>query len=184
MLNGIAPLFIFNFYKALPQLDVSGVPVVSLFFDKIPLVPIPIYLDEKLTGIFIQNEDKHTDCETVIQPKIDGSAGEVTQRGINSSVTIQMLARTDSAIVSILIAMADIIFDKLVKQEYSVTYINKSITVFGGLLQNFSVVQNKNNNLYEISITVAKTTTSTLLKAVAPTIHNTTSASLTDAPRP
>jgi hypothetical protein len=187
MLNGIAPIMIFAFSKAVgDNLGINGnIPLLSDFVTKIPLVPIPIYLDERITGVYITNEDKHIDIETQVQPKSDGTSGEVTQRGINSSVTIQMLGKVDSPIISILIAMADIIFDKVVKKEYSVTYINKSITIFSGLVQSFSVVQDKNTDIYQISMVLSKATgNSTIVKAAAPTIGNTTKASLTDVPRP
>lgn len=185
MLNGIAPILIFNFKKLLPQANVSGIPLLSSLTDSIPLVPIPIYLDERLSGIYIQSESKNIDVETEVK-QAPGSTQPPTveQRGINSTITINMVARTDSIGINAIIAMSDLIFGKLASNEYSVTYIHKSITVFGGLVHSFSCQQSNNNNLYDITLVLSKATgNSTVAKAAAPTIAKTSTTSLSAGPR-
>jgi len=168
MLNGVAPILIFNFKKLLPQLDVSQIPLLSSVTDSIPLVPIPIYLDEKITGILIDEENKNVDIETKAQTLPDGSTPKAQQTGINSTVTINMTASANSIGVSILSALADIIFEKVTSQEYSISYLHKAVTIFGGLLESFSIQQRANTDLYSISLQISKATGGSTVEKAAP----------------
>jgi hypothetical protein len=173
MLNGIAPILIFNFKKLAPSFleDVNKTPLLAKNNIAIPLIPIPIYLDEKLTGIYIDSESKNIDIETKVQTKPDGTAGDVSQRGLNSVVSINMLARSDSVGLSVLIAMSDLIFQKVTSQEYSVSYIHKAVTVFGGLLESFSAVQNTSNDLYNISMQISRANGGSTVEKKSPSVE-------------
>lgn len=170
MLNGIAPIIIFNFKKLAPSLleSINSIPLLAENKLSIPLIPIPIYLDEKLTGIYIDSESKNIDIETKAQTLPDGKAPKAIQRGLNSVITVNMIASADSVGLSVLMAMSDLIFQKVTSQEYSVTYIHKAVTVFGGLLEGFSAVQNSNNNLYNISLQISRATGGSTVEKAAP----------------
>jgi hypothetical protein len=158
MLNGIDPIIIFNLKKLPPSVasTVSKIPVVSSIVEAIDLPLIPIYLSERLTGIYIDTEDKNVDIETNIETLTDGSAPNVNQRGIGNTVKIKMQANRDSIGVSLFSALSDLVFPKVTSKEYSITYLHGAVTVFGGLLHSFALTQNANNDLYDITLELIK----------------------------
>lgn len=158
MLNGLDPIILFNFYKASPTVlqSLSKIPLAADIVDTIGLPPIPVYLSEKLTGLYIDNEDKNIDIETVTETLTSGGAPVVHQKGLNSTVRIDLVASRNSLGVTLLSAMADLIFQKVTSKEYSITYLHGAITVFGGLLHSFSINQNTNNDLYNITIELSR----------------------------
>jgi hypothetical protein len=170
MLNGLAPIIIFNFKKLLPALQdiTSGIPLLSDVTGSIPLVPIPVYLDEKITGIYIDQENKNIDIETRAQTLPDGQTPKSQQSGINSLITVNMVGSKNSIGLSILIAMCDLIFEKVTSQEYSITYLHEAVTIFGGLLEGFSVQQSANTDLYSLSLQISKVTGGSTVEKVAP----------------
>src|SRR5438105_1622797 len=115
MLNGIAPILIFNFKKLTPSAaeTIGKIPVVSSIVNAIGLPPIPLYLDPRLTGIEIDQEGKNIDVETEMQTKPDGTDPTPIQKGINNTVTVNMVAEKDSIGLTILTALTDVIFPKV-----------------------------------------------------------------------
>jgi hypothetical protein len=175
MLNGIAPIIIFNFSKSLTS-DVSnligyglagGIPLLQTYASKIPFPPIPLYLDEKLTGLYIENEQKNIDVQTNPATLPDGKQPDVTQKGLNSTVTINLTASRSSVGLTILMALSDQIFQKVTSKEYSITYISGSMTIFDGLLEQFSVTQSRDNSLYNISIVLSKSNSNSTIEAAS-----------------
>lgn len=160
MLNGIAPILIFQFYKLGQenQASIASIPIVSQIYSRIGFAPIPLYLDERLTGIYIDTENKSIDVETSVETDAGGGTPIVNQKGLNSVVTINMLANRDSIGVTLLAAMADIIFEKVTSKEYAVSYLNGAVTVFNGLLHQFSIDQNSDDTLYRINLQLTRST--------------------------
>lgn len=159
MLNGIAPIIIFQFKKLVPKetsTPVVGPPFVSEEKVFVPLPPIPIYLDEELTGVIITDESKNIDAQTDVETKTDGTNPDVNQRGISSVTRINMVAKKSSLGVTLLSAMSDLLFDKMTSQEYSVTYLNGAVTIFNGLIHSFSISQVADNDKYDIQIEIAR----------------------------
>lgn len=158
MLNGVDPIIIFNFKKLTPSLQstISKIPIVSSIVSVIDLPVIPIYLSERLTGVYIDTEDKNIDIETTIDTLTDGGTPDTSQRGINSSVKINMKASANSIGVSLFSALTDLILPKVTSKEYSITYLHGAVTVFAGLLHGFSIQQNADNDLYSISMELIK----------------------------
>lgn len=172
MLGGIAPILIFNFKKLIPQISLSSIPLLADTINAIPLIPIPIYLDEQLTGIIVDSEDKNIDIRTDAETLPDGDTPKANQKGLNSSVTINMIGSSDSIGLSVLLALSDQVFEKVTSQEYSVTYINKAITVFNGLVDSFSVRQVAGSNQLSITLVISKVTGSSTVQKAAPTLLN------------
>ncbi len=168
MLNGIAPIIIFTFKKTLTDISadlvesaldaISPIPELEDRSNKktFPVAIIPIYLDEKITGICIDAESKNIDVDTEIISLPNGSEPIVVQKGLNSSITINMTASANSIGLSILLAFSDLILSKLLSEEYSITYIHKAVTVFDGRINSFAVTQNDNNDLYKLTLVLAK----------------------------
>jgi len=159
MLNGIAPVIIFNF-SLVPKSPtfnaISGIPLVGDFVANNLGLPIPIYLDERLTGIYIDSEEKSLDVETNAQNKSTGFKPKIDQRAINSVVRVNMIASRNSVVLTALLALCDIAFTKLASKDYSISYFNGATTIFNGLLQGFSVNADTNDDLYRIRFEISK----------------------------
>ena len=158
MLNGIDPIILFNFKKLTPAVQsvISKVPVLASVVETIDLPVLPIYLSERLTGIYIDSESKSIDIETNVETLASGDTPTTSQRGLQSTIKIEMVASKDSIGVSLFAAMADLIFPKVTSKEYSITYLHGAVTVFAGLLHSFSITQNSNNDLYNITLELIK----------------------------
>lgn len=151
MLNGIDPIIIFNFRKNIAPV-VAGVPVVAQVTEGIDLPLIPIYLSEKLTGLFIDQESKSIEVQTTAESTTEGKQPDVNQKLIASTVRVTMLANKNSIGVSLVAALADLVVPKLTSKEYSITYLHGATTVFGSLLHSFNVEQNAENDLLRITL--------------------------------
>lgn len=158
MLNGLDPIIIFQFKKALPSVSdsLARIPLVSQIPTLIEAPPIPVYLSEELTGLFIDSESKNLDSDTTTETKTDGSAPDINQKGINSVVKIDIVANKGSLGLTLLSALSDLLYEKMTSKEYSVTYLNGAVTVFNGLIHSFSIQQSANNDLYNISIEISR----------------------------
>lgn len=178
MLNGIDPIIIFNFSKLTPDLQesVANIPVISSIVEKVGLPPIPIYLSERLTGLYIEAEDKNIDIETTTETLSNGEEPQVNQKGINSTIRVNLVASRNSIGMTLLAALADRVFEKVTSKEYSITYLHGAVTVFGGLLKSFSISQNSENDLYNISIELSRSTIKTQEPATIPTVEKVTGA--------
>lgn len=159
MIDGIDPLLIFNFYKKITpaqQASLKNVNIVSQLINKLSLPPIPIYLSETITGIYVDSEDKNIDIETTIDTLASGASPNLNQKGLNSTVKINLLANKDAIGIILLNAMADLILPLVTSKEYDVTYVNGATTIFGGLLHSYSVSQNSNTSLMNITLEIIK----------------------------
>lgn len=161
MLGGIAPIIVFSFPPVL-GIDLGsilgGIPLIGDSLSNIG-IPIPIYLDEKVTGLFIESESKALDIDTDIVPMYR-TTGQVqnliNQSGINNLVTINMVANKDSVILSVLLALNDMVFSRLVKGKYTLSYVNGTTLIFGGLLHSFSVQSASDDTLLRIQMQIQK----------------------------
>lgn len=178
MLGGISPVLIFQFSKKVPATAVG--PVEPSFLSKIPVIsdiptlveapPIPIYLDEGITGLLVDSEEKHVDIETDTETKTDGSAPTVNQKAIASTVSIQFTGKKDSIKMILLSAMIDVVFEKVTSQEYALSYLSGATTVFRGVLHSYGVSQNSSNDLVTIKLEISKGTKNPVKPNPIPTV--------------
>lgn len=173
MLNGIDPIFLFHFKKLAPSVKsaLGAVPVVASTPNLFLLPTIPLYLSEKLSGIYVSSESKSLDIATEVDTVSDGSSPQVNQRAIANTVRIEMIASRNSLGVTLLSALSDLVFPKVTSREYAISYLHGAITVFDGLLHSFSINQDDDSDLYRISIELAnpapvKPVTSTVVPAI------------------
>lgn len=163
MLNGIDPILIFHLWKLTPtELDkVSKIPLVSSVYDKIGVPPIPLYLSETATGLYIDTEEKNIDIETVTDTLSSGSDPIATQKALGSTVRINMIGKRDSLGLILITAVADLILPKVTSREYGITYLHGAVTVFNGLLRTFAVSANANDDRLNVTLELSKTTNRT-----------------------
>lgn len=157
MLNGVAPIIIFDFLAG-TKFDLGAtfakIPVLKTI-PTFPLPSIPIYLDENLTGLYVDSTSKNIDINTDQENPLDKNP-IVIQKGINSLITVNLKASQNSIGMILLSLLCDKIFSGLLDGKYSITYLHTSVTLFGGLLHSFSTVQNSENDIYNISLQLAK----------------------------
>jgi len=140
MLGGLDPVIIFQFSALAPSLgaQLAKIPIAASLPTLIDQPPIPIYLSETLFNIVIDGESKSVDIDTTTETLTDGSPPTVSQKGIQSGVTIEIEGKRDSVALTLLSAMVDLVFDKVSSAEYSITYLHGPITIFQGLLTTFT----------------------------------------------
>jgi hypothetical protein len=159
VLNGLDPIIIFvlKAKKPITRSEFENLPIAELDnrLSQVDLPPIPIYLSETLTGIFIQTESKNIDIET----KLEGEASETlaaSQKLIGSIISIHMVANKDSVGFTLLSAIADMLLPKVVTQGYEINYFHGPIAVFNGLIHSFAVNQSADSDLLEITLEISK----------------------------
>jgi len=157
-LNGIAPIILIQFSKSIPGLDevLAKIPLASDVVAKIGLPPIPIYLDEKLTGIVIDTELKSIEIDTKIDTATDGSTPAVNQKALGSTVTVTAWASQDSIGVTLLSALCDLILEKVTSQDYSISYLHGPIVLFNGLLHSLSFEPQQNDDRIRINLVLSR----------------------------
>lgn len=144
-------------------------------FDEIGF-PVPIYLNRALTGIQIDNESKAIEVETeFIQSYNPKVPSRYIQKGTRNLVSINMLADRDSLLLTALIAISDLVFEKLIQKTYKVSYFHRSIVILKGLLNGMSVTDGPDDTLRRVVLQLEKGTNiksqqiSTLLKQTSVT---------------
>lgn len=157
MLNGLEPIIIFSFFKktTLSAAQLEALPLVSQVTEKFALPPVPIYLSDKLTGLYIESEDKSVDISTQNETLTNGQL-IINQKGIGNVITINMIANKSSIGVALLSAIVDVGFVKVTSKEYSVSYLNGPITIINGLLHSFSMSQDANTDMLNIKIELSR----------------------------
>lgn len=160
MLGGLDPIIIFEFYKKVdltpPGAD-GKIPVAgqkTLQF--IPLPPVPIYLSEQLTGLFIDKVDKNIDIGTDTETYLNGTTPDILQKGIASGVKVTLNCKKDSIAMMILAAVIDQIYDKVTSKEYAITFLYGATTIFRGVMHSFSVSQSAQNDLMEVNVEISR----------------------------
>lgn len=158
MLNGIDPILLIQIFKNTPNSKekFAGIPLLNEPAGKTTLAVVPIYLSELATGLYVDTETKNIDIDTETTTLTVSEGVAVGQNAIGNITTITLKANNDSVGLTILLAMIDLIFDKVTSQEYEITYLHKGITVFGGLLHGFTVDQNSNTDLVTIKLELSR----------------------------
>lgn len=162
-LNGLAPVIIFKLYKQNPVWKAGETSDSSLIGKEISLkdwqnmpewkkllyhapIPIPIYLDERLTEIACDESDQSIDFE------VKNIGTNTYQTDIGSDVTISLVGTTDNAVLMTLLSVIKQITGLLSTQRYSVTLYYNSIFVLDGLIKHISqsTVPNTNRKLVQL----------------------------------
>jgi len=162
MLGGLQPVIVIQLsvLKASLADTIAKIPVISQIPTLIDQPPIPIYLDDALTGLAIDSESKAIAISTDSEAKTDGTTPDISQQAIGNSVTINLKARKDSLQLLLLNALLDVCYEKLASKEYAITYLNGPVTVFRGVLQDFTIDQNSDTELALVKIQLSKGTKS------------------------
>lgn len=161
IIPGIAPILIFTFPFDSDSVNpvfnaLSGLPLIGKDFGSAVGVPIPIYLDEQLTGLYVQSENKNIDISTEQNDAANGVKPFLTQKSISNTVSVNLTGKKTSIFLTALLALIDIAYPMLVKAKYRVSYLNGATVVIGGLIQGISAQSNENNELVDIALVIHK----------------------------
>lgn len=176
MLGGIDPIIIFQFAKLAPSVgkQLAKIPVIAKNAPNlIAMPPIPIYLSESLTGIFIDAESKSVSIETDVQTNTEGSDPNVSQKGLESTVDINLFAKKGSLGLILLSSLIDVLFDKVTSKEYSISYLHGATTIFRSVLHSYQVDQNSQNDLLTVKIQLSKGSKAPIKAADVPIVGHT-----------
>lgn len=165
MINGEDPIIIFHIYNK-PEQSVFG--PLNEFDQKLADlrgligIPIAIPLNERLTGIYIENETRSITTAINIDPNTEKDPltqqtkpPEVYQTSVESTVNVSMKALEGSVMLTVFLAVADLIISKLVSAEYGITYFHKSTVIFNGLLSSLNTSVESGTDLMKIDLSIS-----------------------------
>ncbi len=166
ILAKVDPLIIFKIALTDDKLldayaDAAGIPVVGDLLSDVILavdgIPIPIYLNEQLSGIIVDSISNNTDIDTTVEGFNKATALDVQQRVIDSTLTVNMICNNkDSLILSAILAFMDIILRKAVSRAYTISFINGSTIILDGLLKSFNTSSSSDSEIVTISLVISK----------------------------
>lgn len=151
------------------MIKLNAAPVLLLYFakkdgilNKVGLgnfgAPMPIYLDDKLTGIYVDTEKYgltvSTDAVINYDPN-NGNKGNLVlqQKGESQQTVINLIGRRDSIILNMLLPALQSIYSKIIaKKDYRLAYFNKNTLIFNGRLASFEINQTRQNDLVSFSL--------------------------------
>ena len=154
MLNGLYLVIVLHKVNFI-NVNVGGRPVS---------LPIPVYLDENLTGIALMSQSRRVEFASdsiVVDESNDTTKSKentlkVKQRGITNGVDIVLKASRDSIGMNLLLPIADIAFQRAPKDEYYISYFNRNIILFKSKLGHFSTEESTSDTSVTINISLIK----------------------------
>lgn len=161
MLGGLSPVIIFQFSKlANTQWGefVGGNSLLSQIPTFVAQPPIPIYLSERLTGLFVDTENKQVDLNTETTTLKSGEDPEIDQNAIGSTVSVSLKAKKDSIALITLSSLIDMAYDKATSGEYAISYLHGVVTVFRGKLVSYSFDQIADTDLISVQLELTRGT--------------------------
>ena len=152
-LGGLSPLLIFTFFKEIQTPAALGLPSV-----KIPFVPIPVYLEERITELQLDDYDR----DITIDVMRDGVSA--FERVSGDVVNLKFRMQKDNIILTVLTALIDRIiktFDEQVlakynARNYQLTVFYDNIFILDASLERFHSVLVDGTNLREVTLTFSK----------------------------
>jgi len=159
MLGGLDPVIIFQFSKLAGTSigsSLSRIPVLSQIPLAVEMPPIPVYFSERLFNIVIVSAAKNVDIETSTETLATGKTPDINQKGIQSSVSINIEGNRNSIALTLLGSLVDSVYDKVTSKEYSISFLYGSTTVFRGVLHSFSSETIEGTDKLSVKIIISK----------------------------
>ena len=152
MLNGIAPVIVFVFKK-----EVAGV--------KIPYNIIPLYLDERLTGVLPDTQSRHMSVE------VQNIGNTSYERTTSSDVQLMFIAKKNNIAVTAVLALFEKVMNHINKKEYSITLYYDDVFMTDASLKDFETEVEDGTDKRLIRITLSnrpeeESVTETILKKI------------------
>ncbi|MDR2426822.1 MAG: hypothetical protein LBD46_06580 [Endomicrobium sp.] len=118
--------------------------------------PMPIYIDEILTGIYLISENRK--AEFANDTTVDNETGEIKikQKGLTNDVNLVFGASRNSIGMNILLPLIDVAFENAAIDKYVMSYFNGNTILFRAKIKHFSAEGNNTDNGIKINISLSK----------------------------
>ncbi len=169
MLGGIAPVLVFNFAPITTATILNkfgfNIGEDSIFNIDIPFTSTPVYLDEKLTGIIVDDHERSINIEFE-QDGIDNY-----ERVVSSDVKVTLIAQKDNIAFQGFLALFDQILKRANYKGYKLYFYYDDVFMTNASLKDFSVTTRENTDTRVVSFTLTNRseesiTAETILKDV------------------
>lgn len=158
MLNGTDPIIIFQLGKlpaAAQKILAAKTPLVASALADFALVPIPLYLSEDLTGVYVDTQTKTIDIDTQMESLTTGFDPLMSQKAISAITRVNLVANRDSIGIMLLGAVADQVVKKVTSFEYAISYLSGAVTILNGLLHSFVIDEEASTTQVKITIEIS-----------------------------
>lgn len=158
MLGGLDPVIIFQFSKLAPSVgqSLARIPVISQIPTVVDMPPIPVYLSEQLFNIAIIGTGKNIDIETDTETLTDGGTPDINQKGIQSSVEVNIEGKANSVALTLLSSLIDVVYEKASSKEYAISFMYGATTIFRGVLHSYSAQTIEGTDKLAIKFSLSK----------------------------
>lgn len=162
MLGGIAPVLVFNFatVSTASILNKFGFNIGedSIFNFNIPFNTIPVYLDEKLTGIIVD------DHERTINIEFERDVNNNFERVISSDVKVTVIAKKDNVAFQGFLALFEQILKKADYQAYKLYFYYDDVFMTNASLKDFAVTTRENTDTRVVTFTLTNRAEESIMK--------------------
>lgn len=152
MLGGTAPVLVFNFasISSASILNKLGFNIGedSIFNLDIPIVSIPVYLDEKLTGILLDDHERSINIE------FEQDENHNYERVISSDVKVTLKAQKDNVAFQGFLALFEQILKRVNYQTYKIYFYYDDVFMTNASLKDFAVTTMENTDTRVVTFTL------------------------------
>lgn len=152
MLGGTAPVLVFNFasISSASILNKLGFNIGedSIFNLDIPIVSIPVYLDEKLTGILLDDHERSINIE------FEQDENHNYERVISSDVKVTLVAQKDNVAFQVFLALFEQILKRVNYQAYKIYFYYDDVFMTNASLKDFAVTTRENTDTRVVTFTL------------------------------
>lgn len=152
MLGGTAPVLVFNFasISSASILNKLGFNIGedSIFNFDIPVVSIPVYLDEKLTGILIDDHERSINVE------FEQDENHNYERVISSDVKVTLVAQKDNIAFQGFLALFEQVLKRVNYKSYKIYFYYDDVFMTNASLKDFAVTTRENTDTRVVTFTL------------------------------
>lgn len=152
MLGGTAPVLVFNFasISSASVLNKLGLNIGedSIFNFDIPVVSIPVYLDEKLTGILIDDHERSINVE------FEQDENHNYERVISSDVKVTLVAQKDNIAFQGFLALFEQVLKRVNYKSYKIYFYYDDVFMTNASLKDFAVTTRENTDTRVVTFTL------------------------------
>ena len=144
MLNGLAPVLVYTYKPVDTSFSIFGYEVPSIG------LPVPIYLDERITGIMGEGASNKISIET------STINNQTYTRQVSNDVSLKLRCRNNNLVGQTLIAILGEAFKHTSADKYSISLFYDSTFMLDAYLKDFYSRPIDNTDMREIGITLSK----------------------------
>ena len=152
MLGGTAPVLVFNFasISSASVLNKLGLNIGedSIFNFDIPVVSIPVYLDEKLTGILIDDHERSINVE------FEQDENHNYERVISSDVKVTLVAQKDNIAFQGFLALFEQVLKRVNYKSYKIYFYYDDMFMTNASLKDFAATTRENTDTRVVTFTL------------------------------